>query len=207
MKTALALAAVLLIPVPAQAEMLLLEIHHAPNGGLNSCGEPFSTAGCAGVALIANRNGQTATFSKHLSAPDVGIEYGIGDPALLAQFNELLQDPATISEIWTTVRVPDDIVVFHTPNQLWEGPNRVPFGDVYTTTRHAAQRGFGFSGYELTDITTTLDHYQFMDRFTVIASQTLRFYGFAIPEPASWLLASLALCLLLHRRPYRVSLS
>lgn len=97
--------------------------------------------------------------------------------------------PFFIDRPFDAIWYPDD------PSDGWRAEAFVDF-DPCAASDPFCHIGRGLWGYIVTGLERTI----------TAESQLVRIYGHPIPEPASWLLASLALCLL-HRRPYRVSLS
>src|SRR5688572_25141745 len=112
----------------ALAEQLLMEVHHANQSGFNSCGglPGDNTSGCAALGLSGfSNNGVSANFNSHLSTPDVWIPRSLNDPAVLANFEQLLSDPIAVIDVSTAGFTGVVGVVRFSPDDLW--------GDIPTT--------------------------------------------------------------------------
>jgi hypothetical protein len=202
MKTALALAFVLFNATPAAAQsMLLAEITQSgydADGVCNNCsnfwvGLKFATYALPIDAIIIDGPFYASDVGRVIHAP----------PDLVHRFRNTMgerlspinPDPSLLSvalDNFTSIK-PDDLFWNFPPNEHTQ------------VTMHVPRRGYGLIGYSISEITTTIEQAEYGDGYAA-ARYTVRLYGEQIPEPASWLLTCLALCLL-HRRPYRVPLS
>lgn len=192
--------AVLLVPVSASAEALLMELHHYNDSGDNSCGgQPGdNTTGCASLFFGAESRdglGISARFAEQLNGTHLGIERALNDPVELAAFNYTLKLPDSAVRVSTAPRTGVIGVVLFTPDQLWD--DGITFGQ-FSIIRYVPRLGIGLSGYQLTNITHTLDMFSVVNRTAVKAGQVIRIYGEQVPEPAAWLLLTMGAWACVH---------
>jgi hypothetical protein len=175
--------------------MLLMEITQRGD-------DPISQGGASGAFtfnLLFNQSfGEQIGMVGPYTTADVGSTFTMDHPTF-AIVEPRLQNAAGRIQIFTgySGRFMEPV------DALWSHP-----GDFNTTiNRFAPRLGVGFAGYDLTAITKTIDQIQWTQsggNWHGIGQQTVRFYGEAIPEPSTWLLAVFWTCVISHwTRPHQ----
>lgn len=166
------------IAAEARAEpMLLIEITSEGSSERGSIGEPIYLA-----FLTEDAPGITQhSLGGMYDTDDVGMTFA-ASPEVLAGMEEALTNGGRFG-IDSQANAPpasahaDLIWTIDPPN--WE------------ITRHVPRLGLGLQGYDLTDITHTIDkieYYQQANRFYSRQEHTIRLFGEPIPEPGFLLL-------------------
>jgi hypothetical protein len=188
------LSVVGLIGTHARAEpMLLIEIHdEATSINLSHFGAPVY------MALLANGgNGSppVATLEGFYDSDDVGMTFH-ATPVNVDAFEAALSVPTGEFGIITSNTSPGPA---GDADDLWHSDPQGFF------RQFAPRLGVGLTGYDLTDVTQTIDHIEYRttgaNTHVALQEQTFRFYGQPIPEPQSAvLLFAFHICLIAVRR-------
>jgi hypothetical protein len=178
-----------IIGAQARAEpILLIEIHDTGGGfNLSHVGAPifmsFSANGGNGAPPIAKLEGS-------YDSDDVGMTF-YATPENVEAFQAALSLPTGEYGIITSNHVAGG----GDADELWRT-------DLPDYLRQFVPRlGVGFTGYDLTAVTQTIDRIEYQPGITITSQQeqTIRIYGQVIPEPSSVMLLILHVCVIVFR--------
>jgi hypothetical protein len=174
----------------ARAEpLLLVEIRQEGFSDVNADGEPVY------MAFVTETSGQTA-LGRVYGTGDVGMTFE-ASPSVLAGI-EMAFTSGGIFWIDNDSHAP----ATHGVDAIWTID---PLD--WEISRHVPRRGHGLTGYDLTNVTQTIDRLEYVrsgDDIFADQAQTIRFYGEVVPEPGlnCLLLTAHVMCLITRRWRY-----
>jgi hypothetical protein len=170
---AVSLLAIACCATPANAEMLIVEVHQTSFAEANFEGEP-KTLGL--ITEVTNETNQTR-FEGMYDPSDVGMTFFAPEESLPG-FEAALT--ATTGRFWLTN--PGSPGAALSVDEIWDPPPTI-----YQSTVHAPKLGFGLSGYKLTAVSHTIEQMRYYTDHVLMVEigQTIGLWGEPIPEPAS----------------------
>jgi hypothetical protein len=152
--------------------MLLVEIRQEGFADVNAVGEPVY------MAFVTETSTQTALGDIY-DTGDVGMTFE-ASPSILAGIETAFTTDGTF---WIDN---SNFTQAHGVDEIWTID---PLD--WEITRHVPRLGHGFTGYDLTSVTQTIDGLEYVTSGNDIfadQAQTIRFYGEVVPEPAAYCL-------------------